>query len=137
MPLCLNSDLSAGQLPLLATLRKFITKSVGIMEPDREAALIATTQFAALLGALAAAYANGLTATAAGGNADTLLQHAAVQLLPSLQVSHAGQLADKVAWTSHHHCDSSLGRLQLSVVAVDKSGCCTLVLRMLLHTRDA
>lgn len=87
MPLCLSAGLSAGQLPLLATLRKFITKSVGILEPDREAALIATTQFAALLGALAGGYASGTAAPAQGGNADSLLQHAAVQLLPSLQVS--------------------------------------------------
>lgn len=84
LPLCHTADLSHGQLPLLATLRKFVTKSVGIPEPDREAAMFTATQLAALLGMLAAGYAS--RPTAPGGAADTLIQHAAMQLLPALQV---------------------------------------------------
>lgn len=86
LPLCVTVDLEHGQLPLLATLRKFIVKSAGIPEPDREAGMLAATQFVTLLGTLAAAYASSHTA-APGGPADVLLRHAAVQLLPALQVS--------------------------------------------------
>lgn len=86
LPLCVTVDLEHGQLPLLATLRKFIVKSAGIPEPDREAGMLAATQFVTLLGTLAAAYASSHTA-APGGPADVLLCHAAVQLLPALQVS--------------------------------------------------
>lgn len=93
LPLCMMSaDLSAGQLPLLVTLRKFITKSVGIAEPDSQAGMCAATQFAGLLGMLATVYSNNsfcaaTPASAAGATAaETLLKHAAVQLLPALQV---------------------------------------------------
>jgi hypothetical protein len=84
LPLCCSADLSLGQLPLLATLRKFVTKSVGIPEPDREAAMFTATQLAALLGTLAANYSS--RPASAGSAADTLMQHAAVQLLPALEV---------------------------------------------------
>jgi hypothetical protein len=83
----MTAELSNGQLPLLVTLRKFIVKSVGIPEPDREASMIAATQLAALLGTMASVYASSHTTQ--GGPADTLMQHAAVQLLPALQVSSA------------------------------------------------
>lgn len=86
LPLSVSAELEHGQLPLLATLRKFIVKSVGIPEPDGEAGMLAATQFAALLGSLAAAYGSGGTAAPPGGPADTLLRHACVQLLPALQV---------------------------------------------------
>jgi hypothetical protein len=72
------------------TLRKFIVKSAGIAEPDREAAMLTTTQLAALLGMFATTYAN--SPAAAGGPADTLMQHAAVQLLPALQVYVSAEL---------------------------------------------
>lgn len=88
LPLCINSELTAGQLPLLASLRKFIVKSVGIPEPDREAAMSTATQVAALLTALAAAHRTSCGSGAGGSaNADVLVQHAVVQLLPALQVS--------------------------------------------------
>lgn len=92
LPLCLHADLSAGQLPLLVTLRKFIAKSAGIAEPDREAAMLTATQLAALLGILATTHAHSPAAAAAGGPADTLMQHAAVQLLPALQVYVSAEL---------------------------------------------
>jgi len=83
-------------MPLLVTLRKFIVKSAGLPEPDRAAATSAATQCAELLGALAVAYAGcgGIRTDAAKANAAALLQHAAVQLLPALEVSsvqHAGE----------------------------------------------
>lgn len=94
LPLCLHEDIAAGQLPLLATLRKFIFKSVGIAEPDRQAAMSTATQFAALLGSLASTYATHCSCgVCAPPAADALLQHAAGQLLPALQVGGVPQLA--------------------------------------------
>lgn len=92
LPVCIRCELTAGQLPLLATLRKFVIKSSGIPEPDRNAAMATATQVAALLGALSAAHPHSSSSSAAEGSehqppAGVLVQHAAVQLLPALQVS--------------------------------------------------
>eukprot|EP00775_Hariotina_reticulata_P008895 gene8895-9072_t len=72
-------DLSAGHLPLLATLRKFIVKSAGVPEPDRQAAMATALRLADMVANLAGGYDGD-------GQSGILLKHAAAQLLPGLQV---------------------------------------------------
>lgn len=98
LPWCGGAEVTGGQLSLLATLRKFTVKCVGLPEPDREAAMAVVTQLAALPGLMAAAYSDpqerpGASDSSSSGdgsagnaNAGVLLQHVTMHLLPVLQV---------------------------------------------------
>lgn len=109
LPVCGQTDLSAGQLSLLATLRKFLVKAVSTPHPDRDAANAVATKLAELLGGLC-------SSCCSSGNSQTsdsccvLLQHAATHLLPALQVSSGGPLFSIV----HRH-RGGLNLLCLSV----------------------
>jgi hypothetical protein len=82
LPLCGAADLACGQLPLLASMRKFLVKASGIPEPDRTAAITTATKLAEMLACLACSCASSAPASHAG----VLLQHSAAQLLPAFQV---------------------------------------------------
>jgi hypothetical protein len=82
LPLCGSADFDIGQLPLLATLRKFLVKASGIPEPDRTAAITTATKLAEMVARLACC----CTSSAPASKAGVLLQHTAAQLLPALQV---------------------------------------------------
>jgi hypothetical protein len=82
LPLCGTADVACGQLPLLASMRKFLVKAANIPEPDRSAAITTATKLAEMVARLAC-YCSG---AAPGDPAGVLLQHAAAQLLPAFQV---------------------------------------------------
>ncbi|KAF8061288.1 hypothetical protein HT031_004378 [Scenedesmus sp. PABB004] len=86
-----HAGLGAGQLPLLATLRKFTVRAAGVAEPDREAAHAATARLATLLGRLACAADAGAVVAPCAPQC-VLLQHTAAQLLPALQAHAAAML---------------------------------------------
>jgi hypothetical protein len=128
LPLCGAADLACGQLPLLASMRKFLVKASNIPEPDRTAAMTTATKLAEMVARLAC-YCSG---TAAGGQAGVLLQHAAAQLLPAFQVGTARVALfvskKKYALCSCHTMLNAANACMTSLVSSDVIMPCALVL---------
>lgn len=104
LPLCGGADLAGGQLPLMASMRKFLVKASGISEPDRTAAITTATKLAEMVARLACCCAS----TAPGSQAGVLLQHTAAQLLPAFQVGCNSSLHSTPLYLACFSCISLL-----------------------------
>ncbi|WIA14201.1 hypothetical protein OEZ85_002740 [Tetradesmus obliquus] len=112
LPLCGGADLACGQLPLMASMRKFLVKASGIAEPDRTAAITTATKLAEMVARLACCCASA----APGSQAGVLVQHTAAQLLPAFQVFCASVLKAGVPPPSSTHFDTGGGMTVLAVL---------------------